>query len=113
MTRVRTLAALGAAMALLVVLGTAAPAFADGASILGGGSGFAALEIDQWRADTARQPYNLNINYVAQGSTFGRSQFTASTFDYAASDIQYMESELPEIQGKRCAGKPLTSCFVY
>jgi phosphate transport system substrate-binding protein len=100
-------------MAALFVVGIAAPALADGASILGGGSGFAALEIDQWRADTARQPYNLSINYVAQGSTFGRTQFTGGTFDYAASDIQYMQSELSDIQGKRCGGRAIESCFNY
>ncbi len=53
----------------------AAPAHGRRAPIIGGGSGFAALEIDQWRADTARNPYNLQVNYVSQGSTFGRQQF--------------------------------------
>jgi phosphate transport system substrate-binding protein len=106
--------ALGAAIvATLAFIGTAAPAFASTA-ILGGGSGFAALEIDQWRADTARNPYNLSINYVAQGSSFGRQQFTGGTFDYAASDIQYMQAEVPDLQAKRCHGQPPSAaCFVY
>ncbi len=84
------------AVVLVVVLGaiatSVAPAFASPA-INGGGSGFAALEIDQWRADTAPNPFNLNVNYVAQGSSFGRAQFTAGTFDFGASDIQYVASE--------------------
>jgi ABC-type phosphate transport system substrate-binding protein len=90
----------------------AAPASASPA-LLGGGSGFAALEIDQWRADVARAPFNLTINYQAQGSSFGRSQFTQGTFDYGASDIQYMQQELPQLSSGRCSGRPLAHCFVY
>jgi ABC-type phosphate transport system substrate-binding protein len=87
------------------------PAHAAGTSILGGGSGFAALEIDQWRADTARTPFNLTVNYVAQGSTFGRTQFAQSIFDYGASDIQYIDREFPL---QRCNGRPPDHhCFVY
>jgi phosphate transport system substrate-binding protein len=110
---------LGALGALLLVATSgaivAAPAaFAGGPSLLGGGSGFAALEIDQWRADTARNPYNLSINYQAQGSSFGRAQFTAGTFDFGASDIQYMQTEIPDLQNKKCNGSPPSpSCFVY
>ena len=110
-TVLRAFAGLGLA---LIVVGVVAPAaHADGASILGGGSGFAALEIDQWRADTARSPYNLTVNYVAQGSTFGRTQFAAGSFDYGASDIQYPQVELNDLQAKRCQGKSLPQCFVY
>jgi phosphate transport system substrate-binding protein len=95
-------------------VGTAArAAHAAGSSILGGGSGFAALEIDQWRADTARSPFNLTVNYVAQGSTFGRQQFGGGSFDYGASDIQYQQLELPDLQSRRCRGRTLAQCFVY
>jgi len=98
----------------LLAFGVVAPAaHADGAAILGGGSGFAALEIDQWRADTARSPFNLTINYVAQGSTFGREQFGGGSFDYGASDIQYQQLELPDLQSRRCQGRQLAQCFVY
>jgi phosphate transport system substrate-binding protein len=100
-------------IALVAVFGTAIPAHAAGAAILGGGSGFAALEIDQWRADTARSPYNLTVNYVAQGSSFGRQQFSSGSFDYGASDIQYMQAEVPDLQAGRCKGRPLDQCFVY
>ena len=54
--------------------------------ITGGGSGFAALEIDQWRADTARAPFSLKVDYVSQGSTFGRTQFAQGNLDFGASD---------------------------
>jgi ABC-type phosphate transport system substrate-binding protein len=91
-----------------VSISIAIPATAAHASpaILGGGSGFAALEIDQWRAETARAPYNLSINYVAQGSTYGRNQFAAGAFDFGASDIQYPENEITGLQSSsRCRGK--------
>jgi len=107
---VRTVAAAVVAFSLLAVAGGPAGASAP---ILGGGSGFAALLLDQWRADTARSPYNLSINYVAQGSSFGRNQFTGGQFDYGASDIQYMQLEIPDLQSHRCAGKTLAQCFVY
>jgi len=110
-----TLRALAAAFVACATLAHAATAAYASASILGGGSGFAALEIDQWRADTARSPFNLTVNYVAQGSSFGRAQFAAGTFDYGASDIQYVEGEIPTLTGNggRCHGKSLSACFVY
>jgi phosphate transport system substrate-binding protein len=88
------------------------PAFA-GSPINGGGSGFAALEIDQWRADTARAPYNLNVNYVAQGSSFGRQQFSSGNFDYGASDIIFQPEEIANLQSQRCQNRALADCFVY
>jgi ABC-type phosphate transport system substrate-binding protein len=95
------------------LMASAAPAAAS-ASLTGGGSGFAALEIDQWRADTARNPYNLQITYVAQGSSVGRGNFSSGLFDYGASDIYFQGAELPELQQQRCHGKPPnTGCFVY
>ncbi|MFN8019175.1 MAG: substrate-binding domain-containing protein [Acidimicrobiales bacterium] len=81
--------------------------------INGGGSGFAALEIDQWRADTARKPYSLKVNYVSQGSTFGRQQFIDGNLDFGVSDIVFLDSELPQLKSKRCGGKDPASCFVY
>jgi phosphate transport system substrate-binding protein len=99
-----------AAIAASIAFG-AAPAGAA-SPINGGGSGFAALEIDQWRADTARSPYNLTVNYQAQGSSFGRQLFTQGNFDYAASDIVYQPPEIPALTSGRCGGQ-LSGCFVY
>jgi ABC-type phosphate transport system substrate-binding protein len=65
-----------------------------GPTINGGGSSFAKLEIDQWRAEVARAPFNLNVNYVAQGSSFGRQQYIAGNLDFAASDIPFTAQEL-------------------
>jgi len=115
--RRRWLGAIATLALAMTVFGVGAPAaYAGGASILGGGSGFAALEMDQWRADTARSPFNLTVNYVSQGSTFGRQQFSGGSFDYGASDIPYQQVEIPDLASRRCAGKPQppdNRCFVY
>ena len=109
------------ASAILALLALALPpAFIAAAApvgaasgVIGGGSSFAALEIDQWRADTARNPYSLQVNYVSQGSTFGRQSFIDNNLDFGASDIVFQPAEVPQLQAKRCAGKPITGCFVY
>jgi ABC-type phosphate transport system substrate-binding protein len=111
-------AALGVAAAIVVALstvaGSAPPAAAASAHLTGGGSGFAGPEIDQWKAETAVSPYNLSINYVAQGSTFGRVAFYSETVDFGASDITYPSFEVGPLQSsRRCAGKSLRDCFVY
>lgn len=83
-------------------------------AITGGGSSFAALEIDQWRADTARKPFSLQVNYVSQGSTFGRQEFIGGNLDYGASDITFQPGEIPPLQSRRCGGRPAdVGCFVY
>jgi len=83
--------------------------------VTGGGSGFAALEVDQWRADTARAPYNLHLDYVAQGSTFGRNQWESGNFDFGTSDIRVPagSSEEDQLKSGKCAGKAFSDCFVY
>jgi ABC-type phosphate transport system substrate-binding protein len=114
----RRIGALVSLLALLapatLVLLPAAPAEAATA-ITGGGSSFAALEIDQWRADTARKPYGLSVNYVAQGSTFGRQEFINGNLDFGASDIIFLPWEIGPLQSKRCGGRSAegTGCFVY
>ena len=106
---------IAAALLMVATLGLAAtPAGAAGAHLTGGGSGFAGPEIDQWKAETAVAPYNLSINYVAQGSTFGRVSFYSQTLDFGASDITYPPFELDALKAsRRCAGKTLHDCFVY
>jgi phosphate transport system substrate-binding protein len=97
-----------------LVVADAGPASAASA-ITGGGSSFAALEIDQWRADTARKPFSLQVNYVAQGSTFGRQEFINGNLDFGASDIVFLPWEMEPLRSKRCAGRSPegTDCFVY
>ena len=41
-------------------------------AVSGGGSSFAFLEIDQWRSEVGRAPYNLTLNYQPSGSGQGR-----------------------------------------
>jgi ABC-type phosphate transport system substrate-binding protein len=84
-----------------------AKAYAAGPAINGGGSSFAKLEIDQWRAEVARKPFELKVNYVAQGSTFGREQFLQGNLEFAASDIPFTVNEL-----QRLANTPRKD-FVY
>jgi len=115
--RRRLVGALVAGLVLVVpTLAAVVPAAPAGAAspITGGGSSFAALEIDQWRADTARNPFGLKVNYVAQGSTFGRQEFINGNLDFGASDIVFLSNELPTLQAKRCGGRaPNNGCFVY
>jgi ABC-type phosphate transport system substrate-binding protein len=100
-----------ALLAGLVVV-PARPASASSA-ITGGGSSFAALEIDQWRADTAIHPFDLTVNYTNQGSSFGRNEFSSGNLDFGASDIKFLDTETPNLQKNRCQGRPITNCFVY
>lgn len=90
-----------AATLLVSVAGLAVPAndvvVAAGPNLNGGGSSFAKLEIDQWRAEVARDPYKLGINYVAQGSSFGRQQYSSGSLDFAASDIPFIGPELTAV----------------
>jgi phosphate transport system substrate-binding protein len=106
------------AVGLAVAILPARPAWAS-PQLNGGGSGFAGLEIDQWRADVARKPYNLDINYVAQGSTVGRLNFASGLFDYGVSDVVYNPQDGGSVDRfgqpldtKRC-GQPLKNCFQY
>ncbi len=108
-------AALVLALALVAV-GPLAPSGTAGAAtpITGGGSSFAALAIDHWKASVARDPLNLQVNYVSQGSTFGRVGFSEGQLDYAASDIIYQDAEKGTLQSRRCGGRPPDAgCFVY
>jgi ABC-type phosphate transport system substrate-binding protein len=97
--RLLVIVAVLAAVAFLTLVPTRAPsvARAAGPTLNGGGSSFASLEIDTWRAEVKRKPYELILNYVAQGSTFGRTQYIQGNFDYAASDIPFPQVELDQV----------------
>lgn len=71
---------------------------AAGPSLNGGGSSFAKLEIDQWSVEVARDPYKLDINYVAQGSSFGRQGYSNGSLEFAASDIPFVPNELAGVK---------------
>src|SRR5262249_37805049 len=50
--------------------------------------------------------------YVAQGSTFGRNQFSGGQFDFGVSDIQFPPEEVSGVTANRCHGQ-LAGCFNY
>jgi phosphate transport system substrate-binding protein len=113
--------AVSVTVAVLAVLTAAIPGQPPaGAStaLNGGGSGFAALEIQQWQGDVA-SPANgsLSINYSSQSSGLGRQYFATNTWDFGASDIRYIPgvegSYLTQLQSGRCGGRPQPQCFQY
>jgi phosphate transport system substrate-binding protein len=113
----RPLRRIGGAVAVVCatlapILGSARPA-AAATPILGGGSGFAALEIDQWKADTAGKPFNLTVNYQSLGSSIGRGYFAQNRFDFGASDITFPPTEDPVLASTARCGRPLSTCFRY
>jgi len=86
--------AIGAALsillvALLVAGGGSHPA-AAATAIIGDGSSFAGIELQQWQNDVGRAPYNLNVNYQSNSSGQGRQDFANHVVDFAVSDIRYV-----------------------
>lgn len=89
-------------LAIGMQLATLSPARADGPAILGAGSTWSQIAIDQWRADVYR--YGLQVNYQGVGSTTGRQFFAAGTVDFGASEIPF---QIPRI--RRSSG-PSRTC---
>jgi ABC-type phosphate transport system substrate-binding protein len=86
---------LAAAGALLTFMATIAPGMLGenralaATAINGGGSSFAALEIQQWESAVAREPYNLSVNYTSNSSGAGRINYANGLYDFGASDVIY------------------------
>lgn len=74
-------------------------ASADGPIVTGGGSSFVSLLVSQWRADVAKPPYNLSINYTSAGSGFGRDKYISGALDFGQSDIEFLDEELGRLNG--------------
>ena len=68
---------------------TSSPAMAAGVGLNGTGSSFAGPEISQWTIDTAKPPYNLNMNFTSSSSGDGRFQFANKTVNFGVTDIAY------------------------
>jgi len=89
--RLRTAAASLAATALVVValvIGAAGPAGATSyVPVSGEGSSWSAGALSQWIADVHAS--GIQINYTANGSTAGRTDFISGQTDFAASDIPF------------------------
>ncbi len=84
------LAFLGVCVSGAMVM-SATPALAAGVTLDGAGSSFAAPEISQWTIDTAKSPYNLNINFTSSSSSDGRFEFANQTINFGVTDIEYQK----------------------
>jgi phosphate transport system substrate-binding protein len=73
-------------------------AVAYGPTVVGAGSTWVQIALDQWRADIARQ--GLTVNYQGVGSSAGRQFFIIGQVDFAASEIPFQPDELQELQQK-------------
>ena len=56
-------------------------------SLNGSGSSWSGPALDQWRRDI--QPTGININFVANGSAAGRTDWEQGTDDFTASDVPF------------------------
>jgi len=65
--------------------------------VLGQGSSFAFIAIDQWRADVARK-LGLDLNYSSTGSPAGQLAFKNGQADFASSDIPFLPANIPSFQ---------------
>jgi ABC-type phosphate transport system substrate-binding protein len=105
--RAAALVLVTSAVALLGAIVPATPAGADGPTVTGGGASFPSVMISQWRSDVAKPPYNLNVNYSAAGSGFGRDKYLSGALDFGQSDIPFLEEELARVRSSPRAA------FVY
>jgi phosphate ABC transporter phosphate-binding protein len=72
----------------------APPAAAAGPTVVGAGSTWSQIAIDQWRADVNR--LGISINYQGVGSTQGRQFFANSSVDFGVSEIPYQPDGEPQ-----------------
>ena len=87
----------GVLYAMGAVVLVASPA-AAATPVSGGGSSFATPEIQQWTAEVASPPYNLNVNWAGSSSSAGRDDYAQGVDQYAASDIIYYSEDGPFAQ---------------
>jgi ABC-type phosphate transport system substrate-binding protein len=59
--------------------------------VYGAGSAIAGFEVDQWRADVARD--GLSVNYQSLGSAVGRQDFAQGLTDFAVSELPFPAGE--------------------
>jgi phosphate transport system substrate-binding protein len=127
------LAVIAAASTVAVTASTvigAQPAMAAGPLINGGGSSYAAVAIDQWRAQFLELTGD-NINYNTSSSVIGLNEFAQNQLDFGASEIGYSTGQassypsvpyqyLPDVAGAEClmynltgiTGKPITQLLL-
>ena len=98
--------AVACALAAACAAAAAAPALvlhpavvhASGPTLLGAGSTWVQIALDQWRADIARQGYS--INYQGNGSSAGREFYIINRVDFAASEIPFQPDEVSQLQSE-------------
>jgi ABC-type phosphate transport system substrate-binding protein len=91
--RIKAAAGLLAAVSC-VIFGVVSPLDASAApTVNGGGSSFAALELQEWDSQIAGAPYNLGINYTSTSSGDGRTSYANGLYQFGASDIIYQANE--------------------
>ena len=81
-------APIGALAAVATSSLSAVPALANGPLVNGGGSSYAAVAIDQWRAEILSIDGD-NINYNTTSSVIGLNEFAQNQLDFGASEIGY------------------------
>jgi ABC-type phosphate transport system substrate-binding protein len=118
------------AFAPLAVLVGAPPAYAGGPEILGAGSSYASVAIDQW-VEEINSIDGDDINYSVSSSVIGLNEFAQQQVDFGASEIGYSTGQanetppagyayqyLPDVAGATCmmfnlqspiTGQPITS----
>lgn len=94
-TRVATRGGVVVSLVMAVLAGPMiAPASAQAVPAIGAGSTFAAIALDQWRADVNRRQ-QLKVDYSPIGSVAGQNGFVGGQYDFASSDISLLENNLP------------------
>ena len=109
----------------------APPAGAAGPTVLGSGSSYAAVALDQWMAQMAAF-YDDTINYQTSSSVIGLNDYAQGQLNFAASEIGYSTGQsayapqppyspyqyMPDVAGAIClmynlqttTGQPVTTC---
>ncbi len=121
---------LSAAFAPVAISIAAPPAYAGGPEILGAGSSYASVAIDQW-VDQINSIDGDDVNYSVSSSVIGLNEFAQEQVDFGASEIGYSTGQanetppagyayqyLPDVAGATCmmynlqspiTGQPITS----
>ena len=104
----------GAVLSAGSVFGPVGPAYASGPTILGSGSSYAAVALDQWAAQVEAVDGD-DINYQTSSSVIGLNEFAQQQVDFGATEIGYSTNQaqytppagyayqyLPTVAGATC-----------
>ena len=85
-------------------------------AIIGSGSSFAGIELQEWAKDVSGPPYGLSVNYQSSSSGQGRQNFKDGVVDFAVSDIRYNKYDVSPPDPSTFAYIPVTAgglAFMY